>query len=111
MGLIGLRNPAVVAQSQAVAQAQTATPTTLDHSSSISGFLVTYNWKVRNLDATTATVWSELNNTAPTANARSLASNGTSTNISVSAEFGAVLYARAEASGKTMSALHSFDAW
>jgi len=98
--------------SSQITQVQTATPTTIDNVSSAGVFPNTnFSWRSRNLDAATATVYSELNNTAPLLNSVSLASNGTSSTITNSGPFDSVLYARAQASGKAMSALYSFDAW
>jgi hypothetical protein len=93
-------------------QSQTAMPTTIDNDSGPGVFPnVSFSWRSRNLDAATATVYSELNNTAPLLNSVSLASNGTSSTINASGPFDSVLYARAQATGKSMSALYSFDAW
>jgi hypothetical protein len=88
----------------------TSTPTINFVSSSYNSFLdvFQYTWTVRNNDATTADVFSQIDNSTPTGNQRTLASNATSSNITGGSTFSsAVIYARAQASGKNMSAVTS----
>lgn len=88
----------------------TSTPTINFVSSSYNSFLdvFEYRWTVRNNDATTADVFSQIDNSTPTGNQRTLASNATSSNITGGSTFSsAVIYARAQASGKNMSAVTS----
>jgi len=88
----------------------TSTPTINFVSGSYNSFIdaFQYTWTVRNNDATTADVWSAVDNSTPTGNLRNLASTATSSNITGGSVFSsAVIYARAQASGKSMSAVTS----
>lgn len=81
---------------------KTATPFILDMTTG-----PTYRYQVKNLDADTATIYSIHDNPNPTTSRGSIASNSNTTTINtmVSAFLGSsiTIYAKAQASGKTMS--------
>jgi hypothetical protein len=67
------------------------------------------NWRVTNNDGSSATIYSDLNNVTPTTNRGTVSSSGSvdiSFEESGTGQFG-VIYARAQASGKNMSAVQS----
>lgn len=85
---------------------QTATPTIIDE----TGIRPTIRYRVRNNDASSATIYSDVSTNPPTTS-RGLIASGAQTSIintGISKDLvGTVVYARAQASGKTMSTVTS----
>jgi len=91
----------------AAAGGQTATPSIENASGFFNGVNFSYDWSVRNNDALSATIFSELGDSTPDINQGVVASNGT-VFPSATAPLGlATVYATAQASGKTLSELAS----
>lgn len=85
---------------------QTSTPMLIDE----TGIRTTVRYSVRNNDTSSATIYSDVSTTPPTTSRGVIASGAKTTiiNTGIPIELsGTVIYARAQASGKTMSAITS----
>jgi uncharacterized repeat protein (TIGR02543 family) len=90
-------------------QQQTATPTILSAQQGSFPFL-TQGFRVRNNDGSTATIYAEANDSTPDVNRGSVASGSQTSFISLGCQSGNcndTVYAKAQASGETMSATTS----
>lgn len=86
----------------------TSTPSITNVNALSDGFGATVTWRVRNNDSSTATIFSNVTTNPPTTNRGSRTPNQSTSNISQSdAPNPGVIYARAQASGKNMSAVTS----
>jgi len=91
-----------------VDQVPTSTPSIESTSASCDGTSCTLSWRVRNNDATTATIFSDTS-VNPTTNRGSISSNGlTSTLGATVGTGGGNVYAKAEAAGKAVSSISTF---
>lgn len=92
--------------SQITAPAQTAKPNITDYGyDSMFGL---YYWKVQNLDSSSATIYTEADDSTPDVNVGTIASMAKTVNItSDSITTSITVYAKAQASGKTLSAYDS----
>jgi hypothetical protein len=87
---------------------QTATPTIQSASIFFNGVNFTVEWVVKNNDSSSALIMSEINDDTPDISRGTIASNGnTDFILQSSIVSAATIYATAEASGKTLSALAS----
>jgi uncharacterized repeat protein (TIGR02543 family) len=92
-------------------QQQTARPDIIDYGCYSDGFSNYATWRVQNLDASTATIYTEASDSTPDINAGSIASNSTTsfrTSGALASNLSSVtVYATAQASGKTLSTVES----
>lgn len=80
---------------------QTATPNI--HTYSYNAKFWSIHWYVQNMDGASAEIWSELGDTTPDVSRGTISSGSSTSLISQSTFGGATIYAKAQASGKTLS--------